>query len=63
MGCGEERRAVGKTGLDLLPYIPTRPEEPQGRSPAPLRASAAPRQILSYHSTIGWEVTRCGKKL
>ena len=46
MVCGEERRAVGKTGLDLLPYIPTRPEEPQERSPAPLRASTAPRQIL-----------------
>ena len=57
MGCGEERRAVGKTGLDLLPYIPTRPEEPQGRSPAPLRASAAPRQIL-----LTLRVNRVGKR-
>ena len=47
MRCGEERRAVGKTGLGLLRDIPTRSGEPQDRSPAPLRASAAPRQTLS----------------
>jgi hypothetical protein len=45
--CGEERRAVGKTGLGLLRDIPTRSGEPQDRSPGPLRASAAPRQTLS----------------
>jgi hypothetical protein len=45
--CGEERRAVGKTGIGLLPDITTRSGEPQDRSPGPLRASAAPRQILS----------------
>ena len=47
MRCGEERRAVGKTGLGLLRDITTRSGEPQDRSPGPLRASAAPRQILS----------------
>ena len=50
MGCGEERRAVGKTGLGLLRDIPTRPAEPQDRSPGTpwrLVASAAPRQTLS----------------
>jgi hypothetical protein len=45
--CGEERRAVGKTGIGLLRDITTRSGEPQDRSPGPLRASAAPRQILS----------------
>ena len=47
MRCGEERRAVGKTGLGLLRDIPTRSGEPHDRSPGPLRASAAPRQTLS----------------
>ena len=47
MRCGEERRAVGKTGIGLLRDIPTRSGEPQDRSPGPLRASAAPRQTLS----------------
>jgi hypothetical protein len=46
--CGEERRAVGKTGIGLLRDIPTRSGEPQDRSPGPLRASAAPRQILFW---------------
>jgi hypothetical protein len=44
--CGEERRAVGKTGIGLLPDITTRSGEPQDRSPGPLRASAAPRRAL-----------------
>ena len=46
MRCGEERRAVGKTGIGLLRDITTRSGEPQDRSPGPLRASAAPRQTL-----------------
>ena len=46
MRCGEERRAVGKTGLGLLRDITTRSGEPQDRSPGTLGASAAPRQIL-----------------
>ena len=47
MGCGGERRAVGKTGLDSLEDIPTRSAAPQDRSPGPLGARYAPRQILS----------------
>ena len=41
MGCGGERRAVGKTGLGSLQYIPTRSDEPQDRSPGPLGARYA----------------------
>ena len=48
MGCGGERRAVGKTGLDSLHYIPTRSAAPQDRSPGPLGARYAPRQTLPH---------------
>ena len=58
MRCGEERRAVGKTGLGLLRDITTRSGEPQDRSPGPLRASAAPHQTLP-RVTLG----RVGKGL
>ena len=47
MGGGGERRAVGKTGLDSLHYIPTRSAAPQDRSPGPLGARYGPRRILS----------------
>ena len=44
---GRERRAVSaKRGLDSLHYIPTRSAAPQDRSPGPLGARNAPRQIL-----------------
>ena len=46
MECGGERRAVGKTGLGSLQYIPTRSDEPQDRSPGTLGARYAPRQTL-----------------
>ena len=61
MGCGEERRAVGKTGLGLLRDITTRPAEPQDRSPGTLGASAAPRQTLPdlRSGTVGKGLTRC----
>ena len=58
MGGGGERRAVGKTGLYSLPYIPTRSAAPQDRSPGPLGARNAPRQILSH---LRWD--RVGKGL
>ena len=48
MGGGGERRAVGKTGLGSLQYIPTRSAEPQDRSPGTLGARYAPRQTLLY---------------
>ena len=48
MGCGGERRAVGKTGLGSLQYIHTRSAEPQDRSPGTLGARYAPRQTLPY---------------
>ena len=47
MGCGGERRAVGKTGLGSLQYIHTRSAEPQDRSLGTLGARYAPRAILS----------------
>jgi len=46
VGCGGERRAVGKTGLGSLQYIPMRSAEPQDRSQGPLGARYAPRQTL-----------------
>ena len=48
MGCGGERRAVGKMGLDSLKDIPTGSADPQSRSTGPLGARYAPRQTLSY---------------
>ena len=58
MGGGGERRAVGKTGLYSLPYIPTRSAAPQDRSPGPLGARYAPRQIL-----LNLRFSRVGKGL
>ena len=58
MGGGGERRAVGKTGLYSLPYIPTRSAAPQDRSPGPLGARHAPRQIL-----LTLRVRQCGKRV
>ena len=47
MGCGGERRPVGKTRLDSLHYIHTRSAAPQDRSPGPLGAVLGPLQTLS----------------
>ena len=58
MGCGGERRAVGKTGLGSLQYIPTRSAEPQDRSPGTLGARYAPRKTLIWVTQI-----RVGKGL
>ena len=48
MGCGGERRAVGKTGLGSLQYTPTRSDEPWDRSQGTLGARYAPRQTLPH---------------
>ena len=55
MGCGGERRPVGKTRLDSLHYIPTRSAAPQDRSPGPLggRAWTAPDPILLQENRAG----------
>ena len=55
MGCGGERRVVGKTGLGSLQYIPTRSAAPQDRSPGPLGARYGPRQTLPEYTQVGWE--------
>ena len=60
MGCGGERRAVGKTGLGSLQYIPTRSAEPQDRSPGTMGAHYAPLKTLSEVTSdrVGKGVTR-----
>ena len=52
MGGGGERRAVGKTGLDSLTYIPTRSAVPQDRSAAAPGAVRRPPQILMVLTRI-----------
>ena len=55
MGCGGERRPVGKTRLDSLHYITTRSAAPQDRSPGPHRAVLGPLPILPLSKGVGGE--------
>ena len=65
MGCGGERRPVGKTRLDSLHYIHTRSAAPQDRSPGPLgaRARTAPDPTPLQGGRAGKGLTLSGSQV